>query len=248
MEKFNDILKQINKEKKTIEKETAELDVLDMRAEKEAAIAAQDYKKYMDIRKDAENNAGEYSKICRSIYMHEIKLRVLYNNLRAAVFEAGYQVIKDAFKPYNGKQYGDKTREKIYQAVHAAGFGFYFEGYSGKYQIKIYTLDEKYGGCRTGNSIEAEGWAVVYTDEKYPDGKSDYFITDDNTINLENVAAKPHDKYIDDVNAAAKAIYKGIKDHQAALEKARATEEALRAILPDGIKRPDHLSSYNPTF
>ena len=28
----------------------------------------------------------------------------------------------------------------------------------------------------------------------------------------------------------------------------RATEEALRDILPDGIQRPDHLSDYNPTF
>lgn len=248
MEKFNDILKQINKEKKAIEKETAELDVLDYSAEKDAAIEAKDYAKYKELKAAADKNAAQYSKICKSIYLREIKKRVLYSNLRAAVFEAGYQVIKAAFAPYDGKKYGEKTAEKIHQTVREAGFGFYFEGYTGKYQIKIYTLDEKYGGCRTGNSIEAEGWSVVYTDEKYPDGKTAYFITDDNIINLENIGVKPHDKYFDDVNAATKAIYKAIKDHDAALEKARATEEALRAILPDGIKRPDHLSDYKPTF
>lgn len=248
MDNYIKIMQQIKRETAAIEKETAELDVLDFRAEKVAAIEAKDFSKYKELKAAADKNDAQYSKISKSIYLREIKKRVLYSNLRAAVFEAGYQVIKAAFAPYDGKKYGEKTAEKIHQTVREAGFGFYFEGYTGKYQIKIYTLDEKYGGRRTGNSIEAEGWAVVYTDEKYPDGKSNYFITDDNTINLENVAAKPHDKYVDDVNAAAKAIYKGIKDHQAALEKARATEEALRAILPDGIARPDHLSSYNPTF
>lgn len=245
MENYINILKQIKKETAAIEKETAQLDILDYEAEKAEAIAKQDFAKYKELVKAAENNAGAISKLCTKIYLREIKKRVLSSNLRAAVFDAGYRVIAEAFKPYEGKQYGEKTREKIFEAVRAAGFGFYFEGYSGKYQINIYTLDD---GYRNGNSIKAEGWSVVYTDERYPDGKSDYFITDDNTINLGNVYAKPHDTYYEDPTAAAKAIYKAIKDHQAALEKARATEEALRAIIPDGIARPDHLSEYRPTF
>lgn len=245
MENYINILKQIRKETAAIKKETAELDRLDFEAEKTAAIEEKDFARYKELKKAAENNAGAYSKLCNKIYLREIKKRVLSSNLRAAVFDAGYRVIAEAFKPYEGKQYGEKTREKIEKEVRAAGFGFYFHGYNGKYQIVIYTLDN---GYKTGSSIEAEGWAVVYTDERYPDGKSDYFITDDNTINLGNVYAKPHDTYFEDPTAATKAIYKAIKDHQAALEKARATEEALRAIIPDGIARPDHLSEYRPTF
>lgn len=245
MENYINILKQIKKETAAIEKETAQLDILNFEAEKAEAIDKKDFARYKELKKAAENNAGAYSKLCKKIYLREIKKRVLSSNLRAAVFDAGYRVIAEAFKPYEGKQYGEKTRGKIDKVVRAAGFGFYFEGYNGKYTINIYTLDN---GYRNGNSIKAEGWAVVYTDERYPDGKSDYFITDDNTINLGNVYAQPHDTYFEDPTAATKAIYKAIKDHQAALEKARATEEALRAIIPDGIARPDHLSEYRPTF
>lgn len=245
MDNYTNILKQIEKETAAIKKEEARLDELDLRAEKDAAIESKDFAKYKELRAAAKDNAAEYSKICKSIYMREIKKRVLYANLRAAVFDTGYKIIAEAFRPYEGKKYGEKTSAKIHEVVRAAGFGFYFEGYSEKYQIKIYTLPD---GYKNGNSIEAEGWAVTYTDEKYPDGKSDYFITDDNIINLANVHAKPHDKYAEDPTAATKAIYKAIKDHQAAVEKARTTEEALRNILPDGIQRPDYLSSYNPTF
>lgn len=245
MEKYANILKQIEKETAAIKKEEARLEELDLRAEKDAAIESKDFAKYKELHAAAKENLAESAKISKSIYLREIKKRVLYSNLRAAVFDAGYKVITEAFKPYEGKKYGEKTRDKIHEVVRAAGFGFYFEGYSGKYQIKIYTLND---GYKDGSSIEAEGWAVVYTDEKYPDGKSAYFITDDNTINLSGVSAKPHDKYFDDPAAATKAIYKAIKDHQAALKKARATEEALRDIMPDGIQRPDHLSDYNPSF
>lgn len=245
MDNYTNILKQIEKETAAIKKEEARLDELDLRAEKDAAIESKDFSKYKELRAAAKENMAEYAKISKSIYLREIKKRVLYANLRAAVFDAGYKVIAEAFKPYEGKKYGEKTSDKIHEVVRAAGFGFYFEGSNSKYQIKIYTLND---GYKNGNSIEAEGWAVVYTDERYPNGKSDYFITDDNIINLANVCAKCHDKYSDDPAAATKAIYKAIKDHQAAVEKARATEEALRDIIPDGIQRPDHLSNYNPRF
>lgn len=244
MENYTNILKQIEKETAAIKKEEARLDELDLRAEKDAAIESKDFAKYKELRAAANENLAEYAKISKSIYLREIKKRVLYSNLRAAVFEAGYKVIAEAFKPYEGKKYGEKTSDKIHEAVRAAGFGFYFEGYSSKYQIKIYTLND---GYKNGNSIEAEGWAVVYTD-RYPNGESNSFITEDNVVNFGNVCAKPHDKYFDDPAAATKAIYKAIKDHQAALSKARATEEALRDIMPDGIQRPDHLSDYNPRF
>lgn len=243
MENYTNILKQIEKETAAIKKEEARLDVLDLRAEKDAAIAAKDIAKYKELRAAANENLAEYAKISKSIYLREIKKRVLYSNLRAVVFSEGYKIIKEAFKPYNGKKYGDKTREKITEAVRAAGYGFFFEGGSGKYTIQIYRISGHY--CASDNST---GFSVVYTDEKYPNGKTANFITEDNIINLENVEVKPHNKYFEDVNAATKAIYKAIKDHQAALSKARATEEALRDIMPDGIQRPDHLSDYNPTF
>ena len=243
MENYTNILKQIEKETAAIKKEEARLDELDLRAEKDAAIESKDFARYKELRAAAKENMAEYAKISKSIYLREIKKRVLTNNLRAVVFSEGYKIIKEAFKPYNGKKYGDKTREKITEAVRAAGYGFFFEGCSEKYTIQIYRIGGHY--CASDNST---GFSVVYTDEKYPNGKTAYFITEDNTINLENVDVRPHNKYFEDVNAATKAIYKAIKDHQTALDKARATEEALRNILPDGIQRPDHLSTYNPTF
>ena len=132
MENYTNILKQIEKETAAIKKEEARLDELDLRAEKDAAIESKDYAKYKELRAAAKENIAEYAKISKSIYLREIKKRVLYANLRAAVFDAGYKVIAEAFKPYEGKKYGEKTSDKIHEAVRAAGFGFYFGGYSSK--------------------------------------------------------------------------------------------------------------------
>lgn len=243
MENYINILKQIKKEGEVIKKETANICQLEYDDARKAALDAHDMPRYKELLAAAENNAGRVKALSERIYKREIKQRVLAENARAAVFHEGYNVIVEACKPYEGKPYGEKTREKIAAKVREAGFGFWFHDSSGgSYQLTLYTLDNNHGGCRTGNSIEAEVFASNGA------GATEYFITGDNLINISNVLPAPRDHYTENITGTVNEIYKAIKAHEAIIEKARDSYHYLTTILPEGIERPKYIDSYHPTF
>ena len=247
MKKYNEILDQIGREAAQIKKKEAQIAALEYEQERKNALDQYDKtkdKKYLDIYKDlckgAENNAGAIAKISKSIFLQEIKIRVLKENARAALFDEGMKAVSAALRPYDGKQYGEKTAEKIREEVKKSGFYFYFKGgvYSEKYRIEISPVPE----CPTHyRMIEASGYAVDQ------EGRSIEFIDRCNTIHA-TVDVAGYDHYVEDVNGRTKEIYKAIHTYQEALSKAKAAGSALAAIIPDGIPRPEYISDYYVRF
>lgn len=85
-------------------------------------------------------------------------LAVMANNKKALLFECVMPYILQILKDYNGKQYGDKTRDKMKERLKSeTGCAFYMteESYSGT-SICFAMLDSK--GCCYGND-----WVKVYS-------------------------------------------------------------------------------------
>lgn len=69
----------------------------------------------------------------------KIRAEILRENLKAAIFETLKPIIWETLKKYDGKPYGDKTREKIAEETKTAcGFRVYFSEKYGAGEIKAY--------------------------------------------------------------------------------------------------------------
>lgn len=72
----------------------------------------------------------------------KLRAEILRENLKAAIFETLKPIIWETLKKYNGKPYGDKTREKIAEETKAAcGYRVYFAEKYGSGEIKAYNAD-----------------------------------------------------------------------------------------------------------
>lgn len=71
----------------------------------------------------------------------KLRAEILRENLKAAIFETLKPIIWDTLKKYNGKPYGDKTRDKIAEETKAAcGYRVYFAERYGNGEIKAYDV------------------------------------------------------------------------------------------------------------
>lgn len=69
----------------------------------------------------------------------KIRAEILRENLKAAIFEMLKPIIWETLKKYDGKPYGDKTREKIAEETKTAcGYRVYFGERYGSGEIKAY--------------------------------------------------------------------------------------------------------------
>lgn len=72
----------------------------------------------------------------------KLRAEILRENLKAAIFETLKPIIWETLKKYNGKPYGDKTRDKIAEETKAAcGYRVYFAEKYGSGEIKAYNAD-----------------------------------------------------------------------------------------------------------
>lgn len=70
----------------------------------------------------------------------KLRAEILRENLKAAIFEMLQPIIWETLKKYNGKPYGDKTRDKIAEETKAAcGYRVYFAEKYGSGEIKAYS-------------------------------------------------------------------------------------------------------------
>lgn len=70
----------------------------------------------------------------------KLRAEILRENLKAAIFETLKPIIWETLKKYDGKPYGDKTREKIAEETKAAcGYRVYFAEKYGSGEIKAYS-------------------------------------------------------------------------------------------------------------
>ena len=129
--------------------------------------------------------------------------------------------------PYEGKKYGERTREKIREEANKRGFGFYFDGhFTESNTITAYMLDIENKYHHSGNKTTE---IRFYCDYKTP------FITNENTIQIlkatENGIKNPY-AYTENVKTKAKQIKKAFDQYYNALETARNAESKLNAIMP----------------
>lgn len=69
----------------------------------------------------------------------KLRAEILRENLKAAIFEMLKPIIWETLKKYDGKPYGDKTREKIAEEIKTAcGYRVYFSERYGSGEIKAY--------------------------------------------------------------------------------------------------------------
>lgn len=220
----------------TIKQEIKNLDYSEYRREivqTAGHFTEESRKAYKEIKAKADANAGKIAEACEKLYTLEIKTRILAENARAALFAEAYPVIIEACKKYNGKPYGEKTREAIREEVKKHGYSFYFSGYDNG-NINIFQLNEN---GYYSHGLEVEAIAVE-------NGKYSRFLTPDNKLNIANVDAKPRAKYTENTTSEARKIAKAIRKYSEATKKIEEERRQLCDILPPGIAEPDYIKEY----
>lgn len=243
MKTLKEIKKQLEKNRANIESMTAEIMRLDYTEERRAATQGngifnnQTWKEYFEA---AKANAGRIAELSNKIYIAEVATRILQENARAALIAEATPVILKACEKYNGKPYGEKTRDKIRQEVKAAGYSFYFEGYE-SYRMVIYKLNAE--GYTTPKETEAT--AAAYDEA----GHIASFITNENKLNIANVIIKPYaDTYTENPTKAAEKVVKAIKAYSEATKALESQRRELCDMLPNGIKEPEWIKEYYVRF
>ena len=233
--------------KKKIEKASAiirkcEEDVLRLSyvEEKRKAIQNDDvetYRKYASMEKE---NLETVRKISEKHFYNSVLLKVLKENYNYLVFVDGCKVLSEICLSFDGKSYGEKTKEKIYKKMQENGFDFYFDGYSKYNYIKIGELREN--GCCYGSDY-VEGYA------RLPDNSDcSVFITNENKLVFNRVKAFPYVHFSDDPEKTAKEIirlYRKIQEEENKLEKLHGEYNKL---IPSGLPHSDYFKKLNIRF
>ena len=187
-----------------------------------AAIDTRDFNRVKELHAAADGNAAEITALNDQILFLQVENRFLQVNEKAALFAENYPKIAAIFAPYEGRPYGEKTKEKIYKDIHAAGLSAWFSW--------------SHNGSAAGLHIaflNAEGYKDHGAPElfAYTLGES-VFIDTDNKIRVAGAAAAISEKYTDNPAQAARNVLKAFKAYKAAVDKAGTAQKALNSILP----------------
>jgi len=241
MKALKEIKKAIAKNRETIEANKNKIMALDYTEERREAVKDAgrfNNEAWRELHEKAEANADEIKKLSDDNYILEIEARILKENAKAALFAEAYPVILKAFEKYDGKQYGEKTADKIREEVHAAGFGFYFSGHLHNDTINIYELRD---GLKNHVCEECTAHGK-YSAETWPE-----FITNDNKINIKNVDVSPL-RYTEKPGQEARKVAKAIKHYTETTRAAEKERAELAQMLPDGIASPEWVKEYYIRF
>ena len=83
-----------------------------------------DYRKINTTCKELENQIQEtndrsvLSELTQQLTLNKVKMDIIYNNYSYAIREEVIEAIKTILPKYAGKQYGEKTRQKISEDIH----------------------------------------------------------------------------------------------------------------------------------
>lgn len=210
----------------------AENDIVNLSMKQERATAFNDHNidRLKELHKVADDNAGKIAELCEKIYLLKIETAILRDNLKARIFADAMPVIAAAVAPYNGKSYGDKTREKIRTAARANGYSFYFPD---DHSIELAKLDAR-GCCYSGDYIKA------YGSYKNP------VIDADNKLQFAVDKFNPPFVYIDNVKSHAKRILKAFNAYKKQVATAEKLQSELNALLPatiNNLRAVDHFNA-----
>lgn len=156
--------------------------------------------------------------------------KILQENEKAAFCEEVTPIIKDIMQKYNGKQYGEKTRQKIYDAAHAANISFYFDGYRNKDAIHVYTLTSE--GYKAFNGPEVTIYARTADNKQRAE-----FISEKNTIqDFSNIKLSYNYTYTENPADKRAELEKAYKEFSELVNLAKQAESKLNSLLPDNTK------------
>ena len=156
---------------------------------------------------------------------------VLQENARASFAAYITPIICEIMQKYNGKQLGEKTKDKIREEAKKHGFSFYFE--------RSYFT-------RNSDTIHAELLTPEgYTDyrmkdidiyAKDADGNRTDFISEKNTIqDFSQIKLTYHYTYTENPQEKREALEAAYQAYFNAYEAARKAESELNALLPRGV-------------
>lgn len=95
---------------KAVEKTIEDLQLMDQRR---AAAAAGDREKHAELIQAFKENETKISELCNAVYLDKVTNAFLTDNAKVALYNDCKKAITEVLTKYNGKPYGDKTREKI---------------------------------------------------------------------------------------------------------------------------------------
>ena len=185
----------------------------------------------------SEKAAREYGDADAALGEHYLVKRVLRNNLDVVFFNEIIPQIATIWNKYAGKQYGEKTKEKIRKEINDALPG-----------VDVYALIQYYPKIYIDFARFIDSELSPYSDlqlsfTRYDNG-NERFLTENNTI--EEMQLVTRKKYIEDVPgyiAEMKTLYQEIVDKAAELEKLGKmfNEQAIY-----GIKSVDYPKFFIP--
>ena len=159
-----------------------------------------------------------------------IKIKCLKHNAELTFISEIFPLISEIFKPYYGKPYGEKTREKIYREIKE------------KYNLSFYFYDNRE---MVFNRLSDQGYSVgdplhVHASYEAP------FLTDNKINDLSGVQIVTYKRpYIENVNKHVNDLYKAYDNAQKAYNDFCVKAGIYTALTVDGLKDID---KYNPKF
>lgn len=218
---------------KALQARQKELDNIDARR---AALDEKDMKKYAALKEEKAANEAEYIKTCEAEYVEKIAAAYIRDNIKIALYYEVAAVVKAVLTKYNGKPYGEKTKEKIREEIKAAtGCGVWFT----KNEVNIHELNKE--GYTSPACFEVR----VTTPYNNP------IFTDENKINagaLDEVHI--YQTYTENPRKAARELIKKHRAAYTAAEKLNTLLSDLYHAAPTGIQNSGNITSYinNPLY
>lgn len=234
MKKYTEIIKEIAANNDKIKELEARADMLLKTAERAAAATITEKIAISKSVTEAEDAAAveAYAEIENLKAINTI----LAENTRASFAAYVEPIIRAIMQPYTGKQYGEKTREKIRAAAKENNIAFYFDG---SYLVNVYCLsDEGYKAYNmpeiTINAVDAAGHTTAFITESNK-------IADFNTITFSN-----HYKYTENPGNKKAELDAAYNEFKKLVEAAAAAESKLNAMLPDKTERFNIIGHLSP--
>lgn len=233
MKKFKDVYNEITKIYNRIKENETALDNIYRLDERRAAAAEKDFDAHAAIMQDIKNNAAKIAEIQNVVYLDKVTNAFLKDNAKVALYNDCKEALKEVLTKYNGKPYGEKTRDKIREELKELT-GCYIWIHGNEINISYH------GENPRGYTIEL---CKVRATTPY----NNPLITDENKINAAALEETHlYEKYTENPKKAAKDLIKQREKARQALETAINLLNEYGHNTPTQIKDNTYIN--NPLY